>query len=862
MAQSNSWLVLKFGGTSVSSRENWEKIIQVVKERQQQGTSICIVHSAFKDVSNLLEHLIQITDADKAATVISKIKKQHLEMAQALGLDGSALLEDYFQELENISNGIVLIGEVGPRVQARMLALGELMATRLGSAFLNKQGINTTWTDARDHLQSVPQKNVSREQSILGAVCNDEEEAILQENFLAADSIILTQGFIARDREGKTVLLGRGGSDVSAAYFAAKLAADRLEIWTDVPGLFSANPSQVSSARLLKKLSYEEAQEIATNGASVLHPRCIYPARRHGIPIHVRCTQRPDLQGTIITNFASDEEGVLKTVALRKQITLVSMESLGMWQQVGFLSDAFSVFKQFGLSIDLISTSESNVTVSLDPSLNLHFEDIRSEFIEALSSYCKVEIIDSVAAISLLGHHIQTILHRLGDMFQVFQDHEIYMVSQASNNLNFTFVVDSNQADRLVRQLHEQIISQSGNRPSLGGTWSELMETDREEQEQVIPWWQAAQQQLLDIAGNMGSAYVYSKNEIGQNVHRLRQLKAVDRYFYAMKANSNDEVLQQFFDAGLGFECVSIGEVQRVLDLFPDIDRDRILFTPNFAPRSEYERAFEYGIHVTLDNIYPLRQWPETFDGEEFFLRIDPGHGQGHHKHVQTGGNHSKFGIPRVELAEAAERIEKIGGRVKGLHAHAGSGIKDEQRWKDTALILHEAARHFDDIEILDLGGGLGIPEHETDSSLNMKKVDQHLQDFKAAYPNYELWIEPGRFLTASAGVLLTTVTQLKGKGSVRYVGVETGMNSLIRPALYGASHSIANLSKLDQPCSQHVNIVGPICESADKLGVNRRFPDSEEGDIILIANAGAYGHVMSSYYNLRPPAEEVFLDA
>jgi diaminopimelate decarboxylase/aspartate kinase len=611
----------------------------------------------------------------------------------------------------------------------------------------------------------------------------------------------------------------------------------------------------------LEKLSYEEAQEISANGAGVLHPRCINPARRHHIPIHVYCTRRPGLPGTVISERISDDQAALKSVALRDHITLVSMESLGMWQQVGFLADAFSIFKQFGLSIDLITTSESNVTVSLDPSLNMHVAQIREKLIAELSKHCKVEIIDSVSAISLLGQNVQSILHQIGDLFQIFLDYEIYMVSQASNNLNFTFVVDSSHARQLVHQLHNQIITQPANQPFFGSTWPELMEPASSPEENRIPWWKANVEKLQSIVKEKGSVYVYSKKEIDRNVKKLHQLEAVDRYFYAMKANTNANVLKQFYDAGLGFECVSIGEVQRVLELFPQIGRKRILFTPNFAPRSEYELALEYGIHLTLDNIYLLQQWPEIFENRDLFLRVDPGHGYGHHKYVKTGGNESKFGIPRDELAETADLIEKIESRVIGLHAHAGSGIKNEQRWKETALILHNAAQYFRDVHIFDLGGGFGIAEHQTDSFLNLKKVNQFLQEFKADHPEYELWIEPGRFLIASAGVLLTRVTQLKGKGKIGYIGTETGMNSLIRPALYGSSHTIVNLSKLDQPASRLVNIVGPICESADKLGVNRLFPKSEEGDIILIANAGAYGYVMSSNYNLRPPAGEVYLE-
>jgi diaminopimelate decarboxylase/aspartate kinase len=536
------------------------------------------------------------------------------------------------------------------------------------------------------------------------------------------------------------------------------------------------------------------------------------------------------------------------------------MESLGMWQQVGFLSDVFEVFKNHGLSIDLVSTSESNVTVSLDPGLNAHFQDIRYEFLEELSNHCKVNVIESTSAVSLLGRHIRTILHQLGSAFEVFQEHQVYLLSQAANDLNFTFVVGSEQADRLVRQLHEQVISQTGNQQAFGPTWPELMGDIEEDHEETKPWWKNRRQELISLVKERGPSYVYSKEALIQNTRQLKELNSVDRFFYAMKANANIEVLKTFRSQDLGFECVSIGEIEEVFELFPDIDPKEVIFTPNFAPKDEYIRAFEYRVNVTLDNIYPLQKWPEIFENRTIFLRIDPGHGHGHHDHVKTGGVHSKFGIPRFEITEVKSIIENIGAEIKGLHAHIGSGIKDSTQWKNTALILHEVAEELGGVEILNLGGGFGIRENDTQPSLNMKQVDQLLQQFKEAHPEYEVWVEPGRYLTATAGVLLASVTQLKGKGSVKYVGIDTGMNSFIRPALYGARHTIVNLSKLDREASQVVNIVGPICESGDKLGIDRLFPESEEGDVVLIANAGAYGRVMSSSYNLRMPAREIVI--
>ncbi|SMO51427.1 bifunctional aspartate kinase/diaminopimelate decarboxylase [Fodinibius sediminis] len=854
------WIVLKFGGTSVSSLENWKNIVSVIKQRRAEGYRVCMVHSALSGISDKLEELIERAPENETGELVQEVKNRHYELGEALEVPVDELLADDFSELEHMVKGMELIGEASYRVQARLLAMGELMATKLGAAYVRRELGTGAWIDARDCIRTETLKDVSERSLILAAVSATDEDASVRERLDAAGDLVVTQGFIGSDENGKTVVLGRGGSDVSAAYFAAKIGADRLEIWTDVPGLFSANPQTVPSARLLNHLSYKEAQEIATNGAEVLHPRSILPARKHHIPIHVRCTQRPELSGTVISDESSDDAALVKTIAVRKDVVLISMESLGMWQQVGFLAEVFEVFRQYGLSIDLISTSESNVTVSLDPGLNSHFHDVRKLFVEELSGLCRVKVIESVSAVSLLGRRIRTILHQLGGAFEVFEEQKVYLVNQAANDLNFTFVVENEQAERLVRQLHDHIITQSGNQQSFGLTWPELMGEQEKDVRDQQPWWKEKQEQLLDLVERSGTSYVYDTDTLKKYAAMIESIDPVDYRLYAMKANANPEVLRTFRELGFGFECVSIGEVRRVLELFPDIDRGEILFTPNFAPRTEYGEALELGVNLTLDNIYPLREWPALFEDEELFLRIDPGHGHGHHKHVKTGGMHSKFGIPRFEIEEVAERVEELNITVRGLHAHIGSGIKDPYSWKRTAIILHEVAEELGGVDILDLGGGFGIRENETEAHLDVQEVASSLEQFREAHPGYELWVEPGRFLVAVAGVLLTRVTQLKGKGQVKYVGVDTGMNSFIRPALYGARHTIVNLSRLDEPNSQSVNIVGPICESGDKLGIDRLFPHAGEGDVVLVANTGAYGQVMSSNYNLRPPAGEIVI--
>ena len=327
-----------------------------------------------------------------------------------------------------------------------------------------------------------------------------------------------------------------------------------------------------------------------------------------------------------------------------------------------------------------------------------------------------------------------------------------------------------------------------------------------------------------------------------------------------MKANPNREILKLVNERGLNFECVSPGEIARVLETLPKIERECILFTPNFAPRAEYERALEQGVWVTLDNLFPLRHWGKSFKKRDVFIRIDTGQGRGHHQHVRTAGAHSKFGVPLFEIDELVELANEAGARIVGLHAHTGSGVLAPDAWLNTGRQLIQLLERLPDVRYVDVGGGLGVPEKAGQAPLDFHALDAALREVKSGLGNRALWLEPGRYVVAQAGVLLARVTQTKGKGDVQYVGVATGMNSLIRPALYGAYHEIVNLTRLGEPATELVTVVGPICETGDRLGSDRLLPPAKEGDVLLIANAGAYGYAMSSHYNLRDPAVEVLI--
>jgi bifunctional diaminopimelate decarboxylase / aspartate kinase len=856
-----AWVVLKFGGTSVSNLPNWRNIAAIIKDRTASGARVLVVHSAVSGITDRLEKFLTSALAGEPELLLAAIEERHTQLANELGIGISAQLQSCFTELRAAARRIAAAGIVSDAERARVMAQGELMATELGARFLQAQSIDTVWLDARTYLRSEERNSASARANYLSATCVFTPDAALRKALDAGAAVVLTQGFIASNAAGDTVLLGRGGSDTSGAYFAAKLPAERLEIWTDVPGMFSANPRSTPTARLLRALHYDEAQEIASSGAKVLHPRCILPAKLGGIPLWVYATQTPKLEGTHISADSGAGAPQVKAVCVKKGITLVSLDSPGMWHQVGFMADAFQIFKQHGMSVDQVSTSETSVTVSLDPTANTLDQASLERLTAALAGLCRVQLIGPCAQVSLVGRNIRGILHQLGEALELFADQRIHMVSQAANDLNFTFVVDEDQGDRLVQQLHELLIRPVRGDAVLGPAWEELYgPAGTATITRVAPWWRTRRSELLAIGAQHDCAYVYDSSVVRANARALLALQSVDQVFYAMKANPNAELLRLLAGEGVGIECVSRGEIEHLLDALPKLERTRILFTPNFAAREEYAWAFTQGVHVTIDNLYVLRQWPEVFAGREVLVRVDSGVGRGHHQHVRTAGQHSKFGVPVDELPELADLATRHRIAVVGLHAHPGSGIFDVNSWVETLQLLFAEAQRFPQLRVVNIGGGLGVPESLDQAALDLAALDTALAPVRATRSELEVWMEPGRYLVAAAGVLIARVTQLKSKDDVHYVGIATGMNSFIRPALYGSWHDIVNLTRVDEPATMTANVVGPICESGDCLGHDRQMPTTTEGDVLLIATAGAYGHAMSSFYCMRAPAQELVL--
>ena len=861
-----SWVVCKFGGSSVSSRDRWDTIAKVARQHRRDGHNPFLVCSALQGVSDQLEalcHRASGEGAEATGSVLETIRERHWALAEDLGVDAGDVLGEAFAQLKRRAEEAALDGGPTPAQRAAIMASGELLSTRLGAAHLSAQGLPVQWLDAREFLRATDEPHAPPRRQYLSATCTAPPDPVLQAHLAdAPDTVYLTQGFIASNALGETVLLGRGGSDTSAAHFAAKLQAEQLSIWTDVPGLFTANPHEVASARLLRRLGYDEAQELATMGGRVLHPRCLDPVRDYQIPLHVHSTEDPSLDGTTVAAEGPEAGPQVKAISAKTDITAVSMDTLGMWQEVGFLADVFQVFRHHGLSVDLVATSEANVTVTLDPVANALDPEVLDRLLHDLNRYCNAELIRPCAIVSLVGHRIRSLLSDLGPAFEVFDEHKVHLVTQAASDLNMSFVVDEAQAPRLVRELHAQFFGGQASNGVFGPRWEELVGAEAREADRAAAWWHDRREELRRLADESAPRYVYDAPTIRERSREVRALGPIDRSFYAVKANPHPEVLRVLETEGLGFECVSPGEVERVFEALPALDPGRILFQPNFAAPHEYAQAFERGVHVTVDNVQPLAEHPDVFAGEEIFVRVDPGEGQGHHRKVRTAGAQSKFGVVPEALGELRTAAAQAGATVVGLHAHVGSGITDETTWARLVDVLATLAGEFPAVRVLNVGGGLGVSGRTGPQSLDCAALADALDDATGRHPQYDLWMEPGRYLVAEAGVLLAQVTQTKMKSGMRYVGLNTGMNSLLRPALYGAHHEIVNLSRLDDAPTMTADVVGPICETGDVLGHDRRLPPTAPGDTLLVATAGAYGASMSNQYNLRPPAAESVLAA
>lgn len=374
-----------------------------------------------------------------------------------------------------------------------------------------------------------------------------------------------------------------------------------------------------------------------------------------------------------------------------------------------------------------------------------------------------------------------------------------------------------------------------------------------------------AAERLTAVADEYGTpAYVIDLERIRQNLDRLREAFPEAGIQYAVKANAGSAVLETLAEAGIGAECASAGEFERAVAA--GFSPERILYTPVNPPARDLDAVLGYDpnpLAITVGALDTIRRLANRGFTGDVAIRIHPGTGAGHSESVATGADR-KFGIAIERVSRAVELATENGMSVVGVHAHAGSGILDAADVAAHQTVMETLAQVATDIEqdleFVDVGGGFGVPYRPNEEPLDLDGLADSIRDTLQTV-SARLRIEPGRYLVADAGLLLTEVTTVKPAGTGVLAGVDAGMTDLLRPALYDAYHPVSPLGSMADRTAETVSVVGPICESTDVLAKNRRLPTPERGDRLAIGMAGAYGIEMASQYNSRPRPPVIAFD-
>jgi diaminopimelate decarboxylase len=367
--------------------------------------------------------------------------------------------------------------------------------------------------------------------------------------------------------------------------------------------------------------------------------------------------------------------------------------------------------------------------------------------------------------------------------------------------------------------------------------------------------------------------YVISETRIRQNYKRLHNAFARNyrkiKIFYAAKANSNLSILHVLKSEGAHLDAVSPGEV--FVALAAGFPSERIMFTGTSVRNDELRFLIDSNVTLNIDSLSQLNRLLKLTVPKVLSVRINPEVGAGHHSHVITAGKESKFGLWEDDAIEAYTKAKKAGVERFGIHMHVGSGVLDVEPFLLALNKLLSITKRVHDetginFEFIDMGGGLGVPYKPEEKELDLTTfADQALSLFKTkvaeqGFDEPAFCIEPGRYLVSDASILLTRVNTVKTTPFKKFAGVDAGFNTLVRPAMYGSYHHILVANKLEEAEEDVYDVVGPICESGDALAKSRLLPKINEGDLLAVLNAGAYGFAMSSQYNGRPRAAEVLV--
>ncbi len=448
--------VMKFGGSSLADADSLARVAGIIVSRAQ--VPLVVVVSAMGKTTDRLVNIADDAAAGRRADAmkaVDALEQYHREEAAAVIQADSqpeleAFLEAHFHELREMVGGLATLGELTPRSADAVTSFGERLSSFIVTLALRRKGLRAARLDSRDVIVTDDRfSQASPRLDVTNARLRDVIPPLHEEN----DAVVMG-GFIASTESGITSTIGRGGSDFTASIVGAALEADEIQIWTDVDGVMTADPSMIPDARRLRVMSFAEASELAYFGARVLHPSTVIPAMENDIPVRVLNSRKPEIEGTRIVSQCPPSFAVVKSIAYKEHITVVEIRSTRMLMAHGFLAKIFEVFNRFETAVDMVSTSEVEVSLTIDRT------DRIAGITDELEKFAEVIHDSGQAIVCLVGDNLRYTPGTAAKIFSAIENVNIRMISQGASRLNVGFVIDEADLQTAVEGLHKAFFSE------------------------------------------------------------------------------------------------------------------------------------------------------------------------------------------------------------------------------------------------------------------------------------------------------------------------------------------------------------------------------------------------------------------
>jgi len=435
-------ITMKFGGTSVGDADRIRNVVEIIKSRKDK--KLIVVVSAVSKVTDMLITLAVECSKGNGKETLKKIIEKHNQMLEALSIEKSIIDTD-IKELNKLAEELMKSKKLDIKVMDSMQSFGERMSSKIVAACLRNSGLKAEAFDSWE-LGLTTNKDFGNAEPL------EDSYSRIKNNIKKLKVIPVITGFIGKTREGEMTTLGRGGSDYTAAIFGSAAECEEIQIWTDVNGIMSTDPKIVQSARTIEKISFAEASELAYFGAKVIHPKTLLPAMKKNIPVRVLNSFEPSNKGTLIVNKAAKSKDIVKAIACKKKINLVHVESTRMLGAYGFLARIFDVFNEFKKSVDVVSTSEVSVSITVDNEENL---DV---ILNRLKEIGDAKVSSNRAIVCVVGEGIGYTPGVAARTFTAMAKNNINieMMSVGASDINITFIVKEEEAEKAVNSLHKE----------------------------------------------------------------------------------------------------------------------------------------------------------------------------------------------------------------------------------------------------------------------------------------------------------------------------------------------------------------------------------------------------------------------